>query len=196
MKEITNDGYTICKNVLEINLLRFRNLIPNLLIIAVLANCGLPNLLNGKPDTAKEPSTATNGSNEMTVGDSSLNGSNEMTIGDNGLFDLFTNRNNDSETILKVNRYIWKASLEVLNFLPLEAVDPFSGIIQTGWGTAPGSNTLYRATIYIQDPSLDARSLEISLFTKTGPASANTIRIIEDAILSRAIQLRLNDEKL
>ena len=44
-----------------------------------------------------------------------------------------------SETILKVNRYIWKASLEVLSFLPLEGVDPFSGVITTGWGKPPGA---------------------------------------------------------
>ena len=31
------------------------------------------------------------------------------------IFDLFSN--NYSESTLKVNRYIWKASLEVLNFL-------------------------------------------------------------------------------
>jgi hypothetical protein len=111
------------------------------------------------------------------------------------IFDLFDNKN-DSESLLKVNRYIWKASLEVLSFLPLEAADPFSGIIKTGWGSAPGSNTQYKVTVYIQDPSLDARSLKVSLLKKTGPANNATIRVIENAILSRARQLRLSDDKL
>ena len=120
---------------------------------------------------------------------------NPISKENDGIFDLFDNKN-DSESILKVNRYIWKASLEVLSFLPLEAADPFSGIIKTGWGSAPGSNTQYKVTVYIQDPSLDARSLRVSLLKKSGPANIKTVRVVENAILSRARQLRLNDDKL
>jgi len=111
-----------------------------------------------------------------------------------GMFDLF--KDNDDETVLKVNRYIWKASLEVLSFLPIEGADPFSGVITTDWGMPPGSKILYRATVFIQDPSLDARSLKVNLFKKTGTVDVKTIRVIENAILSRARQLRINDEKL
>jgi len=110
------------------------------------------------------------------------------------MFDLF--KDTDDETVLKVNRYIWKASLEVLSFLPIEGADPFSGVITTDWGMPPGSKILYRATVFIQDPSLDARSLKVNLFKKTGTVDVKTIRVIENAILSRARQLRINDEKL
>ena len=127
--------------------------------------------------------------------DFNIDPNNPMPKENEGIFDLFDNKN-DSETILKVNRYIWRASLEVLSFLPLEAADPFSGIIKTGWGSAPGSSTQYKVTVYIQDPSLDARSLKVSLLKKSGPANIKTIRIVENAILSRARQLRLNDDKL
>ena len=68
--------------------------------------------------------------------------------------------------------------------------------IKTGWGSAPGSDIQYQATIYIQDPSLDARALKVTLMKENGVASSKTVEIIENAILSRAIQLRLNDEKL
>ena len=112
-----------------------------------------------------------------------------------GIFDLLSNEGS-SETILKVNRYIWKASLEVLSFLPLEGVDPFSGIITTGWGKPPGGITEYRATVYIQDPSLDARALKVVLLKRLGPADPKTIKTIENAILSRARQLRISDDKL
>jgi hypothetical protein len=111
------------------------------------------------------------------------------------IFDLLSNEGS-SETILKVNRYIWKASLEVLSFLPLEGVDPFSGIITTGWGKPPGASTEYRATVYIQDPSLDARTLKVVLLKRSGPADPKTIKTIENAILSRARQLRISDDKL
>ena len=92
-----------------------------------------------------------------------------------------------------VNRYLWAASLDVLNFLPVESVDPFTGVIVMGFGTPPGGNRAYRATIAITDPALDARSLNVALITRTGPAATETTRAIEDAILSRARQLRIAD---
>ena len=118
----------------------------------------------------------------------------DLDVEGSSIFDLF--KDTGDETILKVNRYIWKASLEVLSFLPIEGADPFSGVITTGWGMPPGSKTLYRATVFIQDPSLDARSLKVNLFRKTGTVDVKTIRVIENAILSRARQLRINDDKL
>ena len=89
-----------------------------------------------------------------------------------------------------VNRYLWNASLDVLNFLPIQTVDPFTGVIVTGFGTPPGGSRAYRATVLINDPALDARSLKVSLVTRSGPASPATVQAIEDAILTRARQLR------
>jgi Domain of unknown function (DUF3576) len=112
------------------------------------------------------------------------------------LGDLFTN-SSDPNTTLEVNRYIWAASLDVLNFLPIESVDPFSGVIVTGYGTPPGGGRAYRATIYVQDPALDARSLKLALQTRGGGAvDPATVRAVEDAILTRARQLRVQDTKL
>ena len=95
-----------------------------------------------------------------------------------------------------VNRYLWAASIDVLNFLPIESVDPFTGVISMGYGTPPGGSRSYRATIYITDPALDARSLNLSLLTRDGTASVETTRAVEDAILSRARQLRIADGSL
>jgi hypothetical protein len=111
------------------------------------------------------------------------------------LADLFRNPG-DVETLGAVNKYIWNASLEVLNFLPVQSVDPFSGVIVTGFGTPPGGGRAYRATILVDDPALDARSLKLSLATRAGPASADTVRAVEDAILTRARQLRQADDRL
>jgi hypothetical protein len=103
----------------------------------------------------------------------------------------------DANTTLEVNRYIWAASLEVLNFLPIESVDPFSGVIVTGYGTPPGGGRAYRATVLVQDPALDARSLKLALQTRGGGAvDPATVRAVEDAILTRARQLRSQDGKL
>lgn len=112
------------------------------------------------------------------------------------IWDLFSNADNPNKTVA-VNRYIWNASLDVLNFLPIESVDPFTGVIVTGYGTPPNGGRAYRATILVQDPALDARSLKLSLQTRGGAAVAPaTLRAVEDAILSRARQLRIADSKL
>lgn len=102
----------------------------------------------------------------------------------------------DGAESVAVNRYLWAASLDVLNFLPIQSVDPFTGVIVTGYGTPPGGSRAYKATIYITDPALDARSLNVALQTRSGAASVETQRAVEDAILSRARQLRIADGRL
>jgi Domain of unknown function (DUF3576) len=112
------------------------------------------------------------------------------------LRDLFR-KGDDPNTTVKVNKYIWEAALDVLNFLPVEQVDPFTGVIVTGYGRPPGGGRAYRATIYVQDPALDARSLKLAMQTQGGGAvDPATIRAIEDAILTRARELRIADGKL
>ena len=98
-----------------------------------------------------------------------------------------------ASTTVKVNRYIWQASLEVLDFMPVETIDPFSGIIVMGYGTPPGGKKAYRATVHVSEPALDARTLRIALATKNGPADVKTMRALEDAVLSRARQIREAD---
>ncbi|MEL6450512.1 MAG: DUF3576 domain-containing protein [Pseudomonadota bacterium] len=104
--------------------------------------------------------------------------------------------NRNQESIVRVNKYIWSASLQVLDFLPVQSVDPFTGVIVTGFGTPPGGGRSYRATVLISDPALDARSLNVALQTRNGAASAATVRAVEDAILTRARQLRIADNRL
>ena len=112
------------------------------------------------------------------------------------LWDLFSNRRNPNDTVA-VNKYLWNASLEVLNFLPIQSIDPFTGVIVTGYGTPPGGGRSYRATVNITDPSLDARALKLSLQGAGGAAVApDTVRAVEDAILTRARQMRVRDGKL
>ncbi len=118
----------------------------------------------------------------------------EAELEDGTIWDAFKGR--QAEQRLQVNRYLWTASLDVLNFLPIESVDPFTGLILTGYGTPPGGGQAYRATVHIQDPALEARSLNLALQTNGGRSvSKETVRSVEDAILSRARQLRIADKK-
>ena len=112
-----------------------------------------------------------------------------VLIDDNGkLGDLFKS---DSDEIGSVNKYLWQASIEVLSFLPINSADPFSGIIVFGKGKAPGSSQSYDATVYVSDPALDARSLNVTVRSSNGIISSAAKREIERAILSRARQLKL-----
>ena len=111
------------------------------------------------------------------------------------IWDLFGGGPDENVTV-EVNKYLWAASLDVLNFLPVQAADPFTGIIVTGYGTPPGGGRAYRATVQVRDPALDARSLEVALATRGGAVAPGTVRAVEDAILTRARQLRIQDSRL
>jgi len=155
--------------------------IPTLILVLSLSACGGGPLFKGDKDK---------------IAQSDQRDAVEIANNDGTkIWELFDNKD-DPNTTISVNKYIWNASLDVLSFLPVEAADPFSGVIVTGWGRPKGSNRSYRATIYVQDPALDARSLRVALVTKSGPASRDTVRSIEDAILTRARQMRIRDSKL
>lgn len=107
---------------------------------------------------------------------------------DESFFDLFRDRG-DPEIGIQVNRYLWQASLDTLSFLPLAASDPFSGIIEAGPGSVNGAP--YRVTVYISSPALDAVSLKVAAFRGSVPVGAAENAQIENAILTRARQLRI-----
>ena len=97
-----------------------------------------------------------------------------------------------------VNSYLWRASLETLNFMPLAQVDPFGGVIVTDWyASAEAPNERFKANVYILDTNLRADALKTSIFKQTRSGSgwqdaavdADTARQIENSILTRARQL-------
>ncbi|WP_353534722.1 DUF3576 domain-containing protein [Cognatishimia sp. WU-CL00825] len=149
--------------------------------LTALVACGSFGGRRGDADTYGQSGTSTASNNAVKVQDR------ETTI-----WDIF--KKDNSDITVKVNKYIWTASLEVLDFLPVESVDPFSGVIVTGYGTPPNGGRAYRATILVRDPALDARSLHLAMQTRGGRAvDASTVRAVEDAILARARQLRIAD---
>lgn len=147
--------------------------------VAALAACGPRGAPADRTGGTASPTGLPEGHPDYT-------GPNRSTI-----WDIF--RPNRNENTVAVNRYIWNGALDVLSFLPVQTVDPFTGVITTGYGTPPGGGAAYRATVYISDPALDARSLNVALQSRSGPVAASTQRAVEDAILARARQLRERD---
>ena len=97
-----------------------------------------------------------------------------------------------------VNSFLWRASLETLNFMPLDQVDPFGGVIITDWyASAEAPNERFKANVYILDTNLRADALKTSIFKQTRSAGgwqdaatdADTARQIENSILTRAREL-------
>ena len=102
---------------------------------------------------------------------------------------------------LGVNQYLWHATLDTLSFMPLQSADPFGGVVITDWYTAPEDpNDRMKVTVYILDRNLRADGLKVAVFRQTRDATgawadaqvaADTSTKLEDAILTRARELRL-----
>ena len=109
----------------------------------------------------------------------------------------------DQQSPIAVNAYLWRASLDTLAFMPLSSADPYGGVIITDWYVNPEQpSERFKCTVYILDARLRADGLNVSVTREvsngqggwtTAPASPQTETDIENAILTRARQLRLSN---
>jgi hypothetical protein len=99
-----------------------------------------------------------------------------------------------------VNSYLWHATLDTLSFMPLASADPFGGVIITDWYSPPNDlSERMKVTIYILDRRLRADGIRIAVFRQMrsnegwvdASVNADTANKLEDAILTRARELRL-----
>jgi len=106
---------------------------------------------------------------------------------------------------VSVNGYLWRATLDTLAFMPLASADPYGGVIITDWYVNPEKpDERFKCTVYILDSRLRADGLNVSVFKQTkdangnwidAPAATQTETDLENAILTRARQLRLSNIK-
>ncbi len=111
------------------------------------------------------------------------------------------NRNRAGETGLGVNGFLWRAALDTVSFMPISSADPFGGTIITDWyapSSTPGERA--RLNIFILGRALRADGVRVNVFRQTRDAAGNwidaqtalsTAGAVEDAILTRARQLRI-----
>jgi hypothetical protein len=104
---------------------------------------------------------------------------------------------------LGVNAFLWKASLEVIGFMPIAVSDPSGGVITTEWSEDldhPGER--YKVNIFIKDTSLNVQALKVSVFKqkltdsvwRDMKPSLEIIQDIEDKIFTRARSLKVSQE--
>ncbi len=101
-----------------------------------------------------------------------------------------------------VNAYLWRASLDTLDFMPLESADPWGGVIITEWYANPAkADERFKMTVYILDTRLRADGISVTVFRETlneagawatATVNPDTRVAIENAILARARELRLS----
>ena len=104
-----------------------------------------------------------------------------------------------------VNGYLWRATLDTLAFMPLASADPYGGVVITDWYVNPErADERFKATVYILDARLRADGLNVTVFKQArdgggnwvdAPTAGQTETDIENAILTRARQLRLSNIK-
>jgi hypothetical protein len=127
---------------------------------------------------------------------------NGSLFGPGGLFGSKAEKKEDTGTGVAVNAYLWRASLDTINFIPLISADPFGGVIITDWYTpAETPNERMKVQVTILDRELRADGVRVSVFKQqTGPRGGNWVDAqvdprtqidIENAILTRARQLRI-----
>ena len=119
-------------------------------------------------------------------------------------FGLFSGRSkkNQADAGIGVNAYLWRATLDTLNFMPLIDSDPFGGTYVTDWhSVAEKPDERFKVQVYILDTRLRADGLSVQVFRQTKDASGgwvdadvdpDTAIQIENAILTRARQLRIS----
>ena len=102
-----------------------------------------------------------------------------------------------------VNGYLWRATLDTLAFMPLQSADPYGGVVVTDWYANPEKpDERFKATAYILDTRLRADGLNVTVFKQVrdaaggwidAPVTPQTETDIENAILTKARQLRLSN---
>jgi hypothetical protein len=103
-----------------------------------------------------------------------------------------------------VNSLLWRASLDTISFMPLISADPFGGVIITDWYTPPQTpDERFKVNIYILGRALRADGVRASVFRQTNqggswvdsPVALNTGTDLENAILTRARQMRMSGQQ-
>jgi hypothetical protein len=126
--------------------------------------------------------------------------------GGEGIFAFGTGSDDDQEGGavyggIGVNAYLWRASLETIDFMPLVQADPFGGVIITDWYSPPETpGERFKINVYILDTVLRADGVKVAVFRQTNgtdagwadaAVDADTATAIEDNILTRARELRI-----
>jgi hypothetical protein len=101
---------------------------------------------------------------------------------------------------MPINPYLWKASLETINFMPLSSTDPFAGTIITDWYTSEiNQKERCKLNIFINGKDLKTDNLKVLSFCQilknnqwvNMPSKKEENMKLENVILNEAKKLKL-----
>lgn len=135
----------------------------------------------------------------LTGGD--IYGKKQSVLGDDG-FKLFgggKSKQDNSQTGIGVNGFLWRASLDTVSFMPLASADPFGGVILTDWYAPEGESERFKLNVFILSRDLASDGVQVKVFkqVKNGnswsdvTAPSDMASKLEDTILTRARQMRV-----
>ena len=118
----------------------------------------------------------------------------------------FLGDNEDSSTQttslgMPINPYLWKASLNTIDFMPLSSTDPFAGTIITDWYTAENKQgERCKLNIFIKGKDLKTDNLKVSSFCQilkknqwvNTPSKPEENIKLENVILNEAKKIKLS----
>jgi hypothetical protein len=143
------------------------------------------------------------GYDRAITGDDNIYGEPESVFGPGGLNLFKTGDDKKSQNAnIGVNSYLWRAALDTVSFMPLASVDPFGGVIITDWYTPQDAqNERLKLNVFILTDQLKAEGIRVRVFRQLRTAQGwvdskvadDTARKMEDAVLTRARQLRIAD---
>jgi hypothetical protein len=178
-----------------------------ILVIMVGGSTFLLGACGGNPDAVKEGDARNTSRSEsqrsMNQGLGGKNREDGSLFGPGGIFGSKADKKDDNAgSGVAVNAYLWRASLDTINFIPLVSADPFGGVIITDWYTpAETPNERMKVQVTILDRELRADGVRVAVFKQqTGPKGGGWVDAqvdprtnidIENAILTRARQLRI-----
>ena len=110
--------------------------------------------------------------------------------------------NGSSGSGIGVNSFLWRATLDTINFMPIQTADPFGGVITTNYYEDPAKpGERYKINALILDDRLRVDGIRVTLFKqqldenkiwRDVAVDRSTNRKIEDKILTRARELRIS----
>ena len=108
--------------------------------------------------------------------------------------------NTSSFVGLPINQYLWKASIETINFMPMSSIDPMSGTLITDWYTSESNiGERCKLNIFINGKDLKTDNLKVLSFCQkiiegqwvNIESDKKTNTKLENTILNKAKKIRL-----
>lgn len=134
------------------------------------------------------------------AGGNDIYGKPDSIFGEGGMFGTKKKNNDPGAAAIGVNGFLWRAALDTVSFMPLASADPFGGVILTDWYVAPETpGERLKLNVFIMGRDLKSDGVKVKAFRQVNSGGTwqdaqvaeDTVRKLEDAVLTRARQLRV-----